>query len=540
MVTFLDLPQEVRSSIYELSGLTRQCPIDLSERGNVPVQLLPYGYGPARDECWYKQRLRGSTSSITADEKLCVCPRLQLELTLVSRQVRSESLDFLLGTNLFVVRARDLASEPFSDYHILRNVPIAHLARMRRLVVRLNCWPCPWGHDPTSYYNPKWRRTPAPSHCRFCDTAFARDHAALSVSSPTDLRLLKGWEDLCRRLGSGRKPGQSSLTVICDVESSDDGQTASLVTGPLIKYLPLLRSCTIRLGRSASYRTARMARDAALSMMGCKAELPPATKAFPFGKLPRELKLAVLRYTHLGPPELAGYDDDFGQVEIINGSLLHGMSIDANFQFVRGCCSTCTETQLDWSASPLPHYFSLTPRVLTVASCCNNRYASFSPTCKCRVLPLSLFLVDRDTRLVAIEAFYSTTRFILRHDDLDSILDFLPSDALPYLRNVTIAFTPEHCYVWTGSIACTDLPLPDWLLDQITDAHFPHHRNLKLALVDSHPDPPNHRENFKSILSTLASCGSAPLKLELDLRSAYVFAERCMWDAKEEEDEWFR
>lgn len=282
-----------------------------------------------------------------------MCSRLPLELTLVSRRVRSETLDFLLGTNLFIVRARDLAFEPFPDFCILSSVPTAHLTRMANLVVRLNCWPCPWGHDPTSYSQELGGRHPVPFRCGFCDTVVAGDHAALSASSPAGLRLFEGWEDLCRRLGSRRKPGQTSLTVICDIDGSDDGQTSSLVTGPLTKYLPLLRSCTIRLGRSPSYtNSVKMARDTALYMMGCKVKLPPAAKPFPFKKLPRELKLAVLRYTHLGPPEPAGYDDDFDRVEIMNGRLLRGTSIDATSRFVRTCCSKCTETQLDWSVSP--------------------------------------------------------------------------------------------------------------------------------------------------------------------------------------------
>lgn len=99
-LSFLDLPQQVRSSIYARSGLTRVCPIDLTETPrSVRGRRAPY-------ECWHKQRLRGVMSSFDPDQRLCVCPRFPLELALVSRQVCSEVLDVLLGTNLFVVRAR--------------------------------------------------------------------------------------------------------------------------------------------------------------------------------------------------------------------------------------------------------------------------------------------------------------------------------------------------------------------------------------------------------------------------------------------------
>ena len=61
-----------------------------------------------------------------------------------------------------VVRAR--AARPDMLAPLAAHLPEAHLARMTRLVVRLNCWPCPWGHDETRTSPRRW-----PDHCCLCD-----------------------------------------------------------------------------------------------------------------------------------------------------------------------------------------------------------------------------------------------------------------------------------------------------------------------------------------------------------------------------------
>jgi len=115
----------------------------------------------------------------------------------------------------------------------------------------------------------------------------------------------------------------------------------------LARYLPLLRSCTIRLGHTPVRKNlASLAHDTAMGLMG-RAETP-VMKPFPFGRLPRELKLAVLKYTHFGPAELAGYAHRFGRIEVWNGRLLRGRVRGTTSLSVVACCYQCSESFMDW------------------------------------------------------------------------------------------------------------------------------------------------------------------------------------------------
>lgn len=341
-LTFLDLPDEARQSVYALAGLTRPCPIDLLAR-HPRSSTRPQGSGSS-NPCWHLKRLSGFWSTHSPDAPLCACARLPLELLRVSRRVRDEALNVFLRTNRFVLRAR--AARPDMLAPLAARIPEAHLARMTRLVVRLNCWPCPWGHDET-------RSSPrrSPDHCCICDTHSSEADPALSRWFPAGLRMLDAWERVCARLGSGLRPGQLDLTLICDIDPADDGYVASCLLDPIKCYLPLLKSCTLRLGRASEERhLASKASQTALALMG--AEGPPQnTKSFPFDRLPWELKIRILRYTHLGPPELAGYDTRLEKLDIVDGRLLErplrwALSSDAT-----KCCDKCTGTFLDWFVS---------------------------------------------------------------------------------------------------------------------------------------------------------------------------------------------
>ncbi|KAK3374689.1 hypothetical protein B0H63DRAFT_255437 [Podospora didyma] len=494
-LTFLNLPEPARLSVYTLAGLVRPCPIDLLDTNT--GELRSDGF---HDGCWYVKRLRGVGASVEPGTRLCSCPQFPLALTLVSRQVRHEALDVLMSCNLFVVRVREGRPEMLAP--LLTQIPAPHFARLTHLVIRLNCWPCPFGHDGLLSNMPE-------NKCPLCGTDTKRGDPILSRSSPRSQLLLEAWEQVCRRLGSARL---ANLTLICDVDANDgDSYIISHLLGPLINYLPPLRNCNIRLGRSPTETNlASMARETALTLTR---QSRPIGEPFPFGRLPIELKLLVLRYTHLGPPELAGYDHDFTRLHILNGRLTSRRLRGVSSRPMEKCCSACTVTFMD--------------------CCCPSSHASYSRTCGCRVLPMALFLVDRDTRLAAIQAFYPGSIFTLRHDNFASVLDVFPRIALPLLRNVTFELNPMQCYYWTGGAP--------------TREHLPRHfAQISAAHSPTLPPGYNPSADFRAVLSALAArsyedgSDTAPLALELDLLSPHVFVDLFIGDMDEDDEEQFR
>ena len=340
-LTFLDLPDEARRSIYALAGLSRPCPIDLLAR-QPRSDTQPRASG-SRSPCWQLKRLAGLWGPREPGEPLCACPRLPLELLRVSRRVSDEALDVLLRTNRSVLRAR--AGRPEMLAPLAAHIPEAHLDRMTSLVVRLNCWPCPWGHDEIRV----WPRI-SPNHCCLCSTHTSEADSALSMSSSANLDMLEAWKLICARLGSGLTPRQLDLTLICDINPADQIHVAKLLLDPMRYYLPLLKSCTIRLGRASKERyLARMARQTALALVGLETLEPSQnTKPFPFDRLPWELKTRILRYTHLGPPGLAGYDLGLERLDFVNGRVLRRPLRGASSRESIVCCNRCTGTFLDW------------------------------------------------------------------------------------------------------------------------------------------------------------------------------------------------
>lgn len=354
-LTFLNLPEGARRSIYAMAGLSRPCPIDLLAR-DPRSDNRPRG-SRSCNPCWYLKRRRGGWGTRDPEDPMCACPRLPLELLRVSRRIGDEALDVLVSTNRFVVRAR--AGRPEMLAPLAVHIPEAHLARMTSLVVRLNCWPCPWGHDETR----KWPRN-SPNHCCLCSTHNSAADPALSSSCSAGLDMLDAWELICARLGSGLRPRQLDLTLICDIDPADDGSAASRLLDPLRCYLPLLRSCTLRLGRASKERNlARLARKTALALVGIGTEEPSQnTKPFPFDRLPWELKTRILKYTHLGPPSLAGYDPDLERLDVVNGRVLQRRLRYALSHDDRKCCDRCTGTFLDWYVTyPIPFKLRLSP-----------------------------------------------------------------------------------------------------------------------------------------------------------------------------------
>ena len=125
-------------------------------------------------------------------------------------------------------------------------------------------------------------------------------------------------------------------------------------------------------------RACALARDTSVQTTHSFVRSP---EPFPFRRLPRELRLYILGYIHLGRHNRYHESDDLLRIQ-------DGKIINANvpFEFLGNkCCRKCTETLID--------------------CCCPSARAAYSTTCTCRRLPSGLFFVDREMRQDAMAVF---------------------------------------------------------------------------------------------------------------------------------------
>ncbi|MCJ1351023.1 MAG: hypothetical protein MMC33_001005 [Icmadophila ericetorum] len=190
------------------------------------------------------------------------------------------------------------------------------LAAMTSLLVRLNTWPCPNGHEILDH-----RRT----RCMKCNNEVAADPICNSygLKLRTKGNFLKQWEQACSHLASGISLGQLHLTFICDVEDLAAGEQ---VLAPLTN-LPKLKACTIRLGRLRNRDLASLAERTSQKMTST---FIPGS-GFPFELLPEEIRLRVLQFTHIGPN--GPYHDRYEDLFVESGKLIKNL-LDSRKDFL--------------------------------------------------------------------------------------------------------------------------------------------------------------------------------------------------------------
>jgi len=399
MLTFLDLPFEARVDIYTFSGLVRPCPIDLTFRREPTPP--PHQVDRVEDNCYYELTQRGSMIYSTYRYK-CVCPELPTALLLISTAVRKEARTVLFGRNKFVYRRH-----AGSDLSFFWSLSAFGLAAMTSLFIRLNCWPCRRGHDAIN--------DPI-STCSFCSASIAQGDPVLCQGDRHGQNLIKQWRALCIRLGSLVSPGRLKLTLVCDVGNLDTGKA---VVEPLA-YLPVLRECTLRLGRQPNNDLRALARQTSQSLTRA---VPEA--GFPFDSLPEELRVRILSFSHLG--SLGSYHGGYKLLRIEDNRLAKGNREPVPRPI---CCSGCTETFAD--------------------CCCPTAYASYSASCECRLFPLELFLVSKTMYRDTLRTMYSENcfDFVQNPEITVSFLSRLPAGALTFIRRIQFRFSQEQVQRW--------------------------------------------------------------------------------------------
>jgi len=409
-LSFLDLHHDIRLKIYGYSGLIRPCPIEL----NVPDGYNPQIYGRSGEvnlcfeECLYVIRKHGRDRGLVSGLNYpdCLCSKLPTQLLCVSRGFYKDSFQVLYSKNKFVLRVQNA-----NDIGLLLRLNNHVLSTMNSLLVRLNSWPCVRGHEEIISNGSK---------CYNCSTPSTKPDYTLSVTSLAGQCLLAEWKKLSFHFASAITPGQLKLSFICDVVDLESGK---VVLEPLSK-LPALKQCTIRLSRRPDYELSALARDTSAQNIHSFVQDP---QPFPFKRLPRELRLHILGYTHFGRYNSYHGSDDLLRIQ-------EGKLMKANIGFVHlsnKCCRQCTETLID--------------------CCCPSTRAAHSTTCTCRRLPFQLFFVDRDMYRDAIAAFLRLNCFDFLQDPEKTInfLSRFPTGSLDYVRDIQFRFSEKEVRMWT-------------------------------------------------------------------------------------------
>jgi hypothetical protein len=416
--SLLSLPFSIRRDIYILAGLSRLCPLAIVQEQSVstPSQQhrdfpIPGVRATSRPNCRYKRFLLGLWAGVYQSEPDCFCPEIPKQLLLVSKAVYNETHDILYRENSFLVRAHEA-----KDLAVLKTLSSHSIHVMTRLMVRLNCWPCRRGHDPANF---------TLGRCLVCQTPMSTSDSPLRAGNSETEDMAQSWAEVCIMLESNVTVGRLRLTFICDV---DDIEIAKRIIRPLEK-IPRLKSCGIRLGRNRNDELRSLARTTSLKLTAANQPAEHSSSRISFSSLPLEIRLRILEFTHLGKE--GSFSRSYTKLVIEKRTLVQREG-PPNKILRKMCCNACNFTKKD--------------------CCCPLRYAAYSPSCRCRVLPLELLLVSRQMDMDASKVLYATNTFIFR-DSFSSTCSFLESlrlSTLKLFRRITFAFEPNQTGNWSS------------------------------------------------------------------------------------------
>lgn len=387
--SFLDLPYSVRLQVYEYSGLVQHCAIDLGP-GIKNQPLHEIGCTLRRRQSFHllQLRLAGASRGYTTG-----CDRnISINLLLVSKAVSDEAHTILFGRNTFLVQA-----DSGEGLRVLQAMRPTSLAAIKCLMLRLSPYPCKCGeeHIPLIHDHEEFN---------YNDTAHA-----LNATSPAGQAQLRRWRAVCRSLSSGA-PGQLRLCLIWDVL---DLNTANEIIAPLYE-LPHLKECTLRFKQTKNSGLAQLASTTSRQLT----EVSPSS--FHFQKLPAELRVKILQYTHLTPRgKFQSRDNVFSiqEKKWFRNTLSGGRTYLGK---PGNCC---------WSCVPVRH----------LNCACPHQRTSYSSTCVCRQIPLALFTVNKQMYREASAVFFSNATFAFQRRSPEDAIDFLkglPRSALHSIRHL--------------------------------------------------------------------------------------------------------
>ena len=395
-IAFLDLPLSIRMNIYTLAGLTIPCPIDFSLESQrlQEIRALNDCCLPRSKHsifCAYIRHRRDPAVPRPSRERrrfLCYGPRLPLELLLVSKDIHLETSSLFYGSNKFKLTVRDP-----SDLYLLQKMSLHTISTLRSI------------------------------HIRFGKPRVDSNNLTTDVSAkpPGPTEILGQWKKTAQHLSRTLYASHLYLGLTC--AWADPEMAVELLQS--LEQLTNLRGCAVALGRQRGRMNQALTSQVRASLNRLL-QLSPA-KAFPFQRLPKELRLQILEESDLVPRTTPD------SREVIRIVYRRG-----RWRKERYCCTRCNDCLEN--------------------CCCVWRPGSFSLTCTCQSSPLAFFLTNRQFSEEAQHVFFTANLFsTVRPLDATSFLDVLTENQLRYIRYLQLDFRFGELQDWYSTQATKDI-----------------------------------------------------------------------------------
>ncbi len=351
----------------------------------------------------------------------CNCAPLPWQLLYVSKAIADEVFSIFYSENHFSVFRNSLCG-----LSALSSLPKSALLDMASLSICLNYFE-PEVSRKTRSFGPVIQSCDIDCHAPCA--ASKQQRLFTKAKLHHEEASIKELQKLCQVL-THIQSQQLNLSFTCDVS---DTSIAEEVLHPLFQ-LPCLRECSIRLGYlylpddKTDYTPIQHVAQEAVKKLTTPP--PAARKPFNFPALPLEIQLQILSHTSLVTP----YDLVWGPNTPIAKDIKTPFYEPRTFPWRAypsnaECCTAC---------SPFP---PLEPEICF----CWSSFAAFSSTCTCFRFPLPLFLLNKSTKNIAEEIFYSRNHFQVlrrvynpsRELEIYSFLAWIPESARRRLRFLT-------------------------------------------------------------------------------------------------------
>lgn len=300
--------------------------------------------------------------SLLANQDLAI----SVNLLLVCCKIYEELSSILYGENLIVVTSSQTTELPLSALNNLTNVSLRNL---RQLSIRVKVCPMYCTCRPEKDHS-----TDSRDHC------WRHPNTNLELRKDADSNFLANWAVICGRLSRVSRPGSLSLFLAVDC---DDVTTAEAVTRPL-RQLPVLADCVLRLASKRNDHIQGLARETVNLLI--RKRLTTNTLSFKYLQLPTEIRLRILEY--------ACQRDD---IHIIRAAVSIGTK----------CGPACHAVEITGTR--------IRSHDLVKCYCERSHSAASNGRCQCLLtgFPFSYFLVSKQFRQMATEAFYGQNQFIV-------------------------------------------------------------------------------------------------------------------------------